>query len=65
MVVLLASTIISCNDALSIIQRLTRVVGLTEHQKTEIVHEIRKTIPFCPVKIEKTINAPKIKKPSN
>lgn len=65
MVVLFASTIISCNDALGIIQRLTRVVGLTEHQKAEIIQEIRKTIPFCPVKVEETINAPKIKKPSN
>jgi hypothetical protein len=53
MVVLFASTIISCSDALSIIQRITKVVGLTELQKTEIVQEIRKTIPFCPVVIKK------------
>ena len=55
MVVLLASTIISCNDALGIIQRITKVVGLTEHQKTEIVQEIRKTIPFCPVIVKNEI----------
>jgi hypothetical protein len=53
MVVLFASTIISCSDALSIIQRITKVVGLTELQKTEIVQEIRKTIPFCPVIVKK------------
>ncbi len=53
MVVLLASTIISCSDAISLINRLTKVVGLTEVQKTEIVHEIRKVIPFCPVTIKK------------
>lgn len=53
MVVLFASTIISCSDALSIIHRITKVVGLTELQKTEIVQEIRKTIPFCPVVIKK------------
>ena len=52
MVVLLVTTI-SCTDAFNIIQRLTKVVGLTELQKTEIVHEIRKTIPFCPVTIKK------------
>lgn len=52
MVVLTASTIITCSQALSIIQRVTRVVGLTEVQKTEIVQEIRKTIPFCPVAIK-------------
>jgi hypothetical protein len=53
MVVLFASTIISCSDALNIIHRVTKVVGLTEVQKTEIVHEIRKVIPFCPVIVKK------------
>lgn len=52
MVVLLVTTI-SCTDAFNIIQRITRVVGLTEIQKTEIVQEIRKTIPFCPITIKK------------
>jgi hypothetical protein len=52
MVVLTASTIISCSQALNIIYRIQRVVGLTEVQKTEIVHEIRKVIPFCPVTIK-------------
>ena len=53
MVVLLASTIISCSDALSIIHRITNIVGLTEIQKTEIIREIRKVIPSCPVKVIK------------
>jgi hypothetical protein len=53
MVVLLASTIISCSDALSIIHRVTKIVGLTEVQKTEIIHEIRKVIPSCPIKVIK------------
>ena len=53
MVALLASTIISCSDALSIIHRVTKIVGLTEVQKTEIIHEIRKVIPSCPVKVIK------------
>ena len=53
MVVLLTTTI-SCTQALSIIHRLTNVVGLTQEQKTEIVQEVRKTIPFCPVTIKKT-----------
>ena len=48
MVVLTASTIITCSQALSVIYRIQRVVGLTEVQKTEIVQEIRKVIPFCP-----------------
>jgi hypothetical protein len=53
MVALFLTTTISCSDALNIIQRLTRVVGLTQLQKTEIVQEIRKTIPFCPVIVKK------------
>jgi hypothetical protein len=51
MVVLLSTAIISCQQALGIIHRLTKVVGLTESQKSEIVAEVRKTIPFCPVKV--------------
>ena len=49
MVVLTASTIITCSQAMSIIYRIQKVIGLTEVQKTEIVQEIRKVIPFCPV----------------
>lgn len=53
MVSLLLATTISCADALSIIQRLTKVSGLTPIQKSEIVQEVRKSIPFCPVTIKK------------
>ena len=53
MVVLLTATIISCSDALNLIHRLTKVVGLTEVQRTEIIQEIRKVVPSCPVKVVK------------
>lgn len=53
MVVFLTATIITCSDAISLIHRLTRVVGLTEVQRTEIVQEIRKVVPSCPVKVVK------------
>lgn len=53
MVALLLTTTISCSQAMSLIHRITKVVGLTEIQKTEIIQEIRKAIPFCPVKITK------------
>lgn len=53
MVVFLTATIITCSDAMNIIYRISRVVGLTEIQKTEIIHEIRKVIPSCPIKIVK------------
>ena len=53
MVVLLASTIISCSEAMSLVYRLTKVVGLSEVQRTEIIREIRKVVPSCPVKVVK------------
>jgi len=53
MVALFLTTTISCSDALNIIHRITKVVGLTQLQKTEIVQEIRKSIPFCPVIVKK------------
>jgi hypothetical protein len=51
--VLLLTVSITCSQALNLLQRITQVVGLTELQKTEIISEIRKTIPFCPVTIKK------------
>jgi hypothetical protein len=53
MVTLLLTMTISCADALGIIHRLTKVVGLTPIQKSEIIQEVRKTIPFCPVTVKK------------
>jgi hypothetical protein len=53
MVALLLTITISCADALSLINRLSRVVGLTPIQRTEIIQEIRKVIPLCPVIIKK------------
>ena len=52
MVALLLTTTISCSDAIKIINRLVSVTGLTPLQKTEIIQEVRKTIPFCPVVIK-------------
>ncbi len=51
--VLLLTASITCTQALNLLQRITQVVGLTQLQKTEIISEIRKTIPFCPVTITK------------
>lgn len=51
--VVLFSAVISCSQAFAIINRLQQVVGLTEMQKTEIVQEVRKAIPTCPVTIVK------------
>lgn len=51
MVVLLSTTIISCTQALNLINRVSSVVGLTDLQRKEIVLELKKVIPSCPVKI--------------
>ena len=53
--VAILSTIISCSQAFSLVNRITNVVGLTPHHKVEIVDEIRKVIPSCPVTIQKDV----------
>jgi hypothetical protein len=53
MIPLFFSTIISCSDAVSIVNRLVSVVGLTPKQKVEIVSELRKIVPTCPITIKK------------
>jgi len=49
MVVLFAATIINCSDAIFIINRITKVVGLTNQQRIEIIQTIQKSIPSCPL----------------
>jgi len=51
--ILLLTVTISCTQAIDIIHRVTKVVGLTDIQKSEIIQEIRKTVPFCPVTVRK------------
>jgi hypothetical protein len=51
MVVLLSTTIITCSQALNLINKVSSVVGLTDLQRKEIILELRKVIPSCPVKI--------------
>ena len=53
MVTLLLTVTISCSDALNIIHRVTKVAGLTSTQRTEVIQEIRKVAPFCPIIIKK------------
>ena len=52
MVGFFATTIINCSDAVSIINRLTKVVGLTTQQRIEIIQTIQKSIPSCPLIIK-------------
>jgi hypothetical protein len=64
MVVLFSATIISCSQAIQLLNNVASVAGLNDKQKIEIITEIRQLVPSCPVKIEKDKNG-KSKKSSN
>jgi hypothetical protein len=49
---LILSAIITCSQAFQTLDRLTSVVGLTDLQKSQIVIEIKKIIPSCPITIK-------------
>lgn len=53
MIVLIATTVISCNDAVGIINRLSKVIGLSYYQKIELIKTIQEYVPSCPVIIQK------------
>lgn len=46
-------TFISCNQLNGIINRLESVASLTPIQKKEILIELKKTVPSCPIIIQK------------
>jgi uncharacterized protein YkuJ len=46
---ILLVTFLSCNQLLGIIDRLQNIASLTSQQKQEIVIELRKVVPTCPV----------------
>jgi hypothetical protein len=49
MVPVLLSTILSCNQVLAIANRLQQVLMLSHQQRYEILVELRKVVPTCPV----------------
>jgi hypothetical protein len=49
---LILSTVISCSDAVGFINKLVSSIKLSPEQKIEIIAEIRKMIPTCPVTIK-------------
>lgn len=53
MVPLIAATIITCSDAAGIINKIVSSIGLTNQQKIEVISELRKLIPTCPVTVKK------------
>jgi hypothetical protein len=52
MVHLLFLTTLNCSQFYGLISRLEKVVVLTPQQKVEILNEVRKVVPSCPVTIQ-------------
>lgn len=49
---LLLTTILSCNQVIEISNRLIDISLLSPKQKMEIINELRKTVPSCPLIIK-------------
>ena len=52
MISLFLTTILSCSDIVMIANRLVNVRLLTLEQKTEILRELKKVVPSCPLIIK-------------
>jgi len=52
MISLFLTTILSCSDIVMIVNRLMNVKLLTVEQKTEILLELKKAVPSCPLIIK-------------
>ena len=48
-------SILTCSQAFGLVNRISNVVGLTPQQRLDVIHEIRKVIPSCPVTIQKDV----------
>jgi hypothetical protein len=49
---LFLTTILSCNQVVGVLNRLQNIALLSSQQKNEILAELRKTVPSCPVIIK-------------
>ena len=52
MTALFLTTIITCSQAQSLLNRIQSQKNLPNYVKTELIREIKKVIPTCPVKIK-------------
>lgn len=50
---LFLTTVLSCSQVLSVAYRLANISFLSARQKTEIIMELQRTVPSCPVIIKK------------
>lgn len=49
---MLSTTIITCSQAIQLISNVSKVVGLNNQQRIEIIEQIKKVVPSCPVIIK-------------
>lgn len=49
---LFLTTIISCQQVLDIANRLVNIKLLSPQQRTEILQELKKTVPSCPLVVK-------------
>jgi hypothetical protein len=49
---ILSTTILSCPQAIQLIANVSNVVGLTNQQKMQVIEELKKIVPSCPVIIK-------------
>jgi hypothetical protein len=52
MIALFLTTTITCSQAQNILSRIQSQRNLPNYIKTELIEEIKKVIPTCPVKIK-------------
>ena len=55
MIALFLTTFLSCSDLVKIANRLTNVKMLTPEQKIEILLELKKVVPTCPLIIKSDV----------
>lgn len=51
MIIILSTTIISCHQLFGIVNRIQQVLSLTSQQKNELIWELKKVVPSCPIKV--------------
>lgn len=55
MIPLFLTTILSCSDIVMIANRLVNIRLLSVQQKTEILSELKKVVPSCPLIIKPNV----------
>jgi len=53
--VVILSTILSCSQAFGLVNKITSIAALTPQQRLDIIQEVRKVVPSCPVTIQKDV----------